>query len=148
MKVFVRNIPWSASEKELQDLLEFNGYADVQVKIVTDRETGNSKGFGFLTFISDQEGERALAELDGIVFLGRTLQVLPSTSPDRASRGHTSRPSSGQARPPSVQSPVATSPSPSSPERLNHKKSKGHKGNFPRPTRFVSRRGGDDYDID
>jgi len=141
MKVFVCNIPWSTTEQELQGFVEENGYSHVGVKIVTDRDTGRSRGFGFLTFESDLEGERALAELDGVDFMGRTLQVLPSTSPDRSSRGYRPPPSAP------VQ-PIATPPRETG--RSFAKKAKGNKGGrgfAPRTDRFASRRG-DDYDLD
>jgi len=152
MKVFVRNIPWSASEKDLQDFLVFNGYAGVGVKIVTDRDTGQSRGFGFLTFQSDLLGEKAIAELDGVDFMGRMLQVLPSTSPDRSSRGHIPR-STAPAAPFSgpAAAPVPSPPAPSREHERSSTKKPGGKGNTgfaPKRERFVSRRGGDDYDLD
>ena len=153
MKVFVRNIPWSASEKELQVFLTLEGYEGVGVKIVTDRDTGQSRGFGFLTFQSDLLGEKAIAELDGVQFLGRVLQVLPSTSPDRSTRGHVPRSSAPFSAPAAAPfaSPVSSSPVPSREHERPSPKKPGGKGNTgfaPKRGRLASRRGGDDYDLD
>ena len=148
MKLFVRNIPWSASEKDLHDFLTFNGYAGVGVKIVIDKDTKQSRGFGFLTFQTDLQGEKALAELDGVDFMGRALQVLPSTSPDRPS--HASRAASPVPPPvvtPSV--PELDRQTPPKPPGKSGKSGKGDTGFAPKRERFVARRGGsDDYDLD
>ncbi|SDN28526.1 RNA recognition motif domain-containing protein [Desulfonauticus submarinus] len=69
--LYVGNLPWRTTEQELFDL--FAQYGEVSsVKIITDRETGRSRGFGFVEMSSG--GDEALA-LDGTEFGGRNLKV-------------------------------------------------------------------------
>ena len=73
MKLYVGNLPWSVSEQELGDL--FAPLGDVHsAKVITDRETGRSRGFGFVE-LSDEAGRRAIDELNGKDMGGRALKV-------------------------------------------------------------------------
>lgn len=73
-KLFVGSLPYSTTNDELQALFaEFGTVATANV--VTDRETGRSKGFGFVEFESDEEGKAAEAALNGKEFGGRNLTV-------------------------------------------------------------------------
>lgn len=81
-KIFVGNLSYNTSEDDLRQF--FGQYGQVtDIKIIIDRDSGRSKGFGFVSFGSNQEGEKALAanqaELDG-----RQLNV--STARERAQR--------------------------------------------------------------
>ncbi len=71
--LYVGNLPWSASEEEIQ--AAFVEFGEVQsVKLVTDRETGRTRGFAFVE-MEDQAALAAIEALDGTSFGGRTLRV-------------------------------------------------------------------------
>ena len=72
-KIYVGNLAWSATEAELRDL--FSPYGTVHsVAVITDRDTGRSRGFGFIEM--DEDGaKKAIAELDGRDLGGRDLRV-------------------------------------------------------------------------
>lgn len=71
--IYVGNIAWSASEQDLRDA--FAQYGEViSAKIISDRETGRSRGFGFVE-MDDSAAEEAIRELDGKDLMGRPLKV-------------------------------------------------------------------------
>ena len=72
-KVFVGNLPFQTTDNDLTDL--FSQYGEVEsVSIITDRDTGRSKGFGFVA-MNDDSAEKAIAGLNGSDFNGRSLTV-------------------------------------------------------------------------
>ena len=73
-KLFVGNIPHSATEAELRTLFEPHG-AISQVSIVTDRDTGRSRGFAFVEMTDSAEAEKAIAALNGTELGGRALNI-------------------------------------------------------------------------
>ena len=74
MKLYVGNLSYSAKEDELREL--FGEYGEVSsVAVITDRETGRSKGFGFVEFADDKAGQAAIEALDGKEVGGRALKV-------------------------------------------------------------------------
>ena len=74
MKLFVGNLSWSLSEDELHDT--FSQYGQIEeCRIITDRETGRSRGFGFVTFESADSAEEAMSALDGADLGGRPMKV-------------------------------------------------------------------------
>ena len=73
-KLYVGNLPFTASEEELRELFEQHG-STALVRVITDRETGRSRGFGFVEFDDDGNAEKALAALDGHDMGGRPLRV-------------------------------------------------------------------------
>lgn len=74
MNIYVGNLPYSTSEEELQEL--FAAFGPVSsVNIIKDRETGNSKGFGFVEMDEDEAAEKAIQELDGSALSGRNIKV-------------------------------------------------------------------------
>lgn len=74
MKLYVGNLSFQTTSGELEDL--FAGVGTVEsASVVEDRETGRSRGFGFVEMASQAEGEKAIAELDGSEHNGRTLKV-------------------------------------------------------------------------
>lgn len=77
-KLYVGGLPWATSNEKLQELFEAFGEV-TDAKIVTDRESGRSRGFGFVTFARDEDANAALS-MDGRDFDGRTLKVSISTS--------------------------------------------------------------------
>ena len=72
--IFVGNLSFNTNEDELRQMFEGYGQVD-RVSILTDRDTGRSRGFGFVEMASDEEGEKAIAGLNGSQFGGRTINV-------------------------------------------------------------------------
>ena len=74
MNIYVGNLSYGMSEDELREA--FAAYGDVaSVKILSDRETGRSRGFGFVEMPNQSEGEAAITQLNGKEVGGRTLRV-------------------------------------------------------------------------
>src|SRR4051812_24094214 len=74
MNIFVGSLPFSIDEADLRD--SFGVYGTVNsVKIITDKFTGRSKGFGFVEMENDTEAEKAIQELNGATVEGRTIVV-------------------------------------------------------------------------
>ena len=87
MKIYVGNLSFRTTQQELEDL--FTNYGSVQeAAVVTDRETGRSRGFGFVTMPEDSEANAAIEALNGTEIEGRTLTV-------NEARPKTDRPRSG-----------------------------------------------------
>lgn len=74
MNIYVGNLSYRVKEADLQQVLEDYGTVST-VKVIIDRETGKSKGFGFVEMANDQEATKAIAELNGAEFEGRTMVV-------------------------------------------------------------------------
>ncbi|MEW6214615.1 MAG: RNA-binding protein [Nitrospirota bacterium] len=73
-KIYVANISFNATEQDIRDL--FSGYGEVEaVKIITDKYTGQSKGFGFVEMGSENDAKKAISDLNGKPFMGKTLTV-------------------------------------------------------------------------
>ena len=72
--IYVGNLVWDASSDELLDLFGRFGAVE-KAQVVTDRETGRSRGFGFVVMTNDDEAERAIQELNGHDHNGRPLTV-------------------------------------------------------------------------
>jgi cold-inducible RNA-binding protein len=73
-KLFVGNLPHSTTEAELRTLFEPHGKVD-QVSLVTDRDTGRSRGFAFVEMADTGEAEKAIAALNGKELGGRALNI-------------------------------------------------------------------------
>ena len=89
--IFVGNLSFGATEAAVRTLFEPYGTVE-KVSIITDRDTGQARGFGFVEMSSNSEADRAIAELNGRDLDGRTLNVneaRPKT--DRGSGGGGSR---------------------------------------------------------
>ena len=71
-KLYVGNLSFETTETELKELFTQSGLVET-VRIITDRDTGRSKGFGFVEM--QEGGDKALAEMDGKEFNGRVLTV-------------------------------------------------------------------------
>jgi len=74
MQIYVGNMSYGTTEESLGALFAQYGEVD-SVKIITDRETGRAKGFGFITMNDDSAAQSAIEELNGKEFDGRTLRV-------------------------------------------------------------------------
>ena len=72
--IFVGNLDFNTGEDELRQLFEQYGQVD-RVAIMTDRDTGRSRGFGFVEMANAEDGEKAIAALNGSQVGGRTLNV-------------------------------------------------------------------------
>lgn len=74
MNIYVSNLNFSTTSESLQEL--FAEYGEVtSAKIITDRETGRSRGFGFVEMSDDTEGQNAISELNEADFEGKTISV-------------------------------------------------------------------------
>ena len=74
MKIYVGNMSFDTTEASLEGL--FSNYGDVsEVAVITDRDTGRPRGFGFVTMPNDEEARNAIEQLNGEAFEGRTLNV-------------------------------------------------------------------------
>jgi RNA recognition motif-containing protein len=71
-KLYVGNLSFETTESELKDLFAQSGAVET-VRIITDRETGRSKGFGFIEM--QEGGDKAIAQMNGKDFNGRALTV-------------------------------------------------------------------------
>lgn len=86
-KLFVGGLPYSTTEEELRDLFAQAG-APETVQIIIDRETGRSKGFGFVEMTTDEEAANAINMFNGYELGGRKLQVNEARPmEDRGNRG-------------------------------------------------------------
>ena len=74
MNIFVGSLPWSIEEADLRESFEAYGAVD-SVKVITDKFTGKSKGFGFVEMPNDEEGQKAIDELNGATVQGRAIVV-------------------------------------------------------------------------
>jgi len=72
--IFVGNLDFAATESSVRSLFEPYGQVD-RVNVVTDRETGRSRGFAFVEMADAAEAERAIAALNGMQLDGRALNV-------------------------------------------------------------------------
>ncbi len=85
-RIYVGNLPYTVTNEELAQL--FAPYGQVgDVHVVMDRDTGRSKGFGFVELADDAAARRAIAELNGIPMGERTLTVNEARSREDRPRG-------------------------------------------------------------
>lgn len=74
MNIYVGNLNFSTTEENVRAAFEAHGQVD-SVRLITDRETGRPRGFGFVEMANDEEAKAAIAELDGTELDGRSLKV-------------------------------------------------------------------------
>ena len=74
MKIYVGNLSFDTSEQSLQELFASHGQVD-EVALITDRDTGRPRGFGFVTMASDDDAKNAIEAINGTEVDGRTLNV-------------------------------------------------------------------------
>ncbi len=74
MNIFVGSLPFSIEEADLRESFEAYGTVD-SVKIITDKFTGRSKGFGFVEMPNDADAQKAIDELNGATVQGRAIVV-------------------------------------------------------------------------
>ncbi len=83
-KLFVGGLSWGTTDEGLQGAFSRFGEI-VEAKVITDRETGRSRGFGFVTFANDEGAASAITEMDGSELDGRTIKV--NEAEDKGPRG-------------------------------------------------------------
>ena len=74
MNIYVGNLSYRVKEADLQQVMEDYGTV-TSCEVIMDRETGKSKGFGFVEIADDAAGAKAIAELNGAEYEGRTMVV-------------------------------------------------------------------------
>jgi RNA recognition motif-containing protein len=85
-KIYVGGLPYSATEQQLSDLFAAHG-AVASARIITDKFTGQSRGFGFVEMSSDAEAQAAITALNGSDMGGRTLTVNEARPPEPRTGG-------------------------------------------------------------
>ena len=85
MRLYIGNLPWRLVETDLIKSFEAYGVVDGSVKVIRDRETNRSKGYGF---IEVERGEDAIKEMNGKEVLGRGLKVSEAVKSKQAREGH------------------------------------------------------------
>jgi RNA recognition motif-containing protein len=86
MSIYVGNLAFSVSQEDLTEV--FAEYGTVKrVQIPVDRETGRMRGFAFVEMDSDAEEEKAISDLDGAEWMGRTMRVNKARPKENNSRG-------------------------------------------------------------
>jgi cold-inducible RNA-binding protein len=83
-KLYVGNLPFDVGEEDLQELFAAHGEV-ISAKVITDRETGRPRGFGFVEMAQAEDAQKAIASLDGRDFRGRNLKV--NVAQPRENRG-------------------------------------------------------------
>jgi RNA recognition motif-containing protein len=74
-KIYVGNLPYTCDDQQLKDLFGGEGRNVIDVAIITDRMTGQPRGFAFVNMATDDDAKRAIEALHGSLFGGRTLTV-------------------------------------------------------------------------
>lgn len=86
MNIYVGNLPYSTTDDDLRDAFEVYGTVD-SARVIIDRVTDRSKGFGFVEMPNAQEGQNAISKLDGSQMEGRTLKVNEARPREARPRG-------------------------------------------------------------
>jgi len=73
-KLFIGGLAWATTDESLRAAFEEFGEI-VDAKVVTDRDTGRSRGFGFVTYADGPSADRAISEMNGAELDGRTIRV-------------------------------------------------------------------------
>ena len=84
--LYVGNLPHSTTEADLRNIFEAHGAIE-KITLVTDRDTGRSRGFGFVEMTNASEADKAIAALNGTDLGGRTLTINEAKPKVRASQG-------------------------------------------------------------
>ncbi len=73
-KLFVGGLSWDTTDDGLRQAFASHGEI-AEAKVITDRDTGRSRGFGFVTFAEEEEGKSAISKMDGTNLDGKTIKV-------------------------------------------------------------------------
>ena len=98
MKLYVGNLSWGVTNEQLRATFEEFGTV-IDAKVVTDRETGRSRGFGFVEMSSQEEGNSAIKEMNNKTMEGRPLTVNQAQPKSEGGRRSGGRDGGGQNRP-------------------------------------------------
>jgi len=74
-RLYVGNLPFSVDESSLRSLFEQNDRTVEEIKLITDRDTGRLRGFGFVEMGNSEDADKAIQELNGYEMDGRQLNV-------------------------------------------------------------------------
>ncbi len=85
-KLYVGSLPYSTTEQQLSELFSQHGTV-TSAKVITDRYTGQSRGFGFVEMATNEEAQKAIAALNGSPLGGRTLVVNEARPQEKRSFG-------------------------------------------------------------
>ncbi len=85
-KLYVGGLPYSTSERQLEELFSEHGTVS-SVRVITDRMTGRSRGFGFVEMTTPEEAAKAASQLNGASLEGRSLVVNEAKPREEAGRG-------------------------------------------------------------
>lgn len=85
-KLYVGSLPYSTTEQELSELFAQHGSVQ-SAKVITDRYTGQSRGFGFVEMATAEEAQKAITALNGTALGGRTLVVNEARPQEKRSFG-------------------------------------------------------------
>lgn len=94
-KLFIGGLPFSTSSERLREVFAQAGVVE-SAQVVTDRDTGRSRGFGFVEMATPEEAEQAISRFNGTNLDGRSIQVEKAKAP--GSGGGASRGGGGQSR--------------------------------------------------
>ncbi len=86
-RLYVGNLPFSADESAVRSLFEQNERKVEEVKLITDRETGRPRGFGFVEMGNSEHADQAISELNGHSMDGRQLNVNEARERSGGGRG-------------------------------------------------------------
>ena len=85
MNIYVSNLSFNVQDEDLREF--FTEYGEVSsAKVITDRETGKSRGFGFVEMSDDEAAKKAIAELDNATVEGRNIRVMEAKPKEEGSR--------------------------------------------------------------
>lgn len=87
MNIYCGNLPYGLTEDELRDAFAAHGAVDA-ARIITDKFSGNSKGFGFVEMPNDGEAQAAISALNGTELKGREIKVNEARPREDRPRGH------------------------------------------------------------
>jgi RNA recognition motif-containing protein len=93
-KLYVGSLPYSITDEILLQLFTEKGYKPVSARVITDRDTGRSRGYGFVELAPEDDARRAIGEFNGMSVEGRALQV--NEARPQESRGGGYRSSNGR----------------------------------------------------
>jgi len=83
-KLFVGGLSWDTTDDGLRQA--FASYGEItEAKVISDRDTGRSRGFGFVTFAQDDDAKTAISKMDGTSLDGKTIKV--NEAQEKSSRG-------------------------------------------------------------
>jgi len=93
-KLYVGSLPYSVTDESLLQLFTSKGYKPVSAHVIMDRDTGRSKGFGFVELGPEDDAAKAIGEFNGLNIEGRALVV--NEARPQESRGHGDRSGGGR----------------------------------------------------